>query len=171
MRHLGTVVHRYLCRMAREGALSWSKERLSSEEGRISAMLRSLGLDKKEASKAARKGVERIMRALQDEKGRWILGGHTEEATEYAITAVVRGEIVHVVLDRTFVDSSGVRWVIDYKTGEHEGGGLEEFLASESQRYAPQLEMYAEALKAGGEKREIRKGLYYPAHSAWVEVK
>jgi len=171
VRHLGTVVHRYLCRIAREGALAWSKERLTSEEGRISAMLRSLGLEKKEASKAARKGVERIMRALEDEKGRWILGSHPEEATEYAVTAVVRGEIVHVVLDRTFVDSSGVRWVIDYKTGEHEGGGLEEFLASESRRYAPQLEMYAEALKAGGEKREIRKGLYYPAHSAWVEVK
>ncbi|OGP14331.1 MAG: hypothetical protein A2054_03790 [Deltaproteobacteria bacterium GWA2_55_10] len=171
VRHLGTVVHRYLCRIAREGSLSWSKERIISEEGRVSAMLRSLGLERKEASRAARQGVERIIKALQDEKGRWILASHPEEATELALTAVMGGEIVHVVIDRTFVDSSGVRWVIDYKTGEHEGGALVEFLKSESDRYAPQLERYAEALKAGGEKREIRKGLYYPAHSAWVEVK
>lgn len=171
VRHLGTVVHRYLCRIARDGADAWSKERVTSEEGRILAMLRSLGLDRKEASRAAKQGVERIIRALEDEKGRWILGRHREEATEYALTAVLKGEIVHVVMDRTFVDSNGVRWVIDYKTGEHEGGGLDEFLASEKERYSPQLERYAEALRAGGENREIRKGLYYPAHSAWVEVK
>ena len=80
------------------------------------------------------------------------------------------GEIVHIVIDRTFVDSGGVRWVIDYKTGTHEGGSLEEFLASERERYRGQLEKYALALAIGGEKREIRKGLYYPAHRAWVEV-
>ena len=82
---------------------------------------------------------------------------------------MVEGRIAHVVIDRTFVEN-GVRWVVDYKSSSHEGGSLEGFLANERERYRGQLEMYAAILKAGGESREIRKGLYYPALGAWVEV-
>ena len=46
------------------------------------------------------------------------------------------GQLRNVVIDRCFIDADGTRWVIDYKTSSHEGGGREEFLASELARYA-----------------------------------
>ena len=53
--------------------------------------------------------------------------------------------LVRVVIDRSFVDAAGVRWIVDYKTSRHEGAGLDEFLDREQERYRPQLERYAYA--------------------------
>ncbi|MEK6725164.1 MAG: UvrD-helicase domain-containing protein [Deltaproteobacteria bacterium] len=168
IKYLGTVVHRYLCRIVREGLTEWNAEKINSERGRMTSMLRQLGLNRVEAMRNTDKGVEIIDRMLKDKRGGWILGNHSEGSSELAITGMVDGKVIHAVIDRTFVDK-GIRWIIDYKTSTHEGGNLEAFLEEEKGRYRKQLATYAEILKAGGEKREIRKGLYYPALSAWVE--
>ncbi|MCW8874689.1 MAG: PD-(D/E)XK nuclease family protein, partial [Gammaproteobacteria bacterium] len=78
------------------------------------------------------------------------------------------GRIWHLVLDRTFVDADGTRWIIDYKTGSHAGGGREEFLDREQERYRAQLERYA-ALLRRIDSRPIRLGLYFPLMAAWRE--
>ena len=44
---------------------------------------------------------------------------------ELPITGLIGGKLYETVIDRTFVDENGVRWIIDYKTSSHEGGGLE----------------------------------------------
>ncbi len=169
VKHLGTVVHKYLCKMAGEGLSEWNDERVSMEKGRMTAMLCQLGLNKGEAEETAKKGIDILVRAIKDEVGRWSLGNHPEGHSELPITGLVEGKVIHAVIDRTFVDK-GTRWIIDYKTSLHEGGNIEAFLEEEKERYRKQLKTYAELLKAAGEKREIRKGLYYPALSAWVEL-
>jgi hypothetical protein len=50
---------------------------------------------------------------------------------------------------------------VDFKTSQHEGGGLSAFLDSEVERYAPQLERYAHAV-AVTDPRPIELGLYFP---------
>jgi ATP-dependent exoDNAse (exonuclease V) beta subunit len=170
VKHLGTAVHRYFCRIAKEGVDKWDGQRIRNEEPRMRAILKALGLSGAEASKASREGVSILLKALEDEKGRWVLSTHDEAASELPLTAVVKGAIVRVVIDRTFVDKGGVRWVIDFKTGMHAGGSLDEFLESERERYKGQLAKYEAALRAYGETRPIKKGLYFPAHRAWVEV-
>jgi hypothetical protein len=57
---------------------------------------------------------------------------------------------------------------VDFKTGLHEGAGLEEFLDREQERYAPQLGRYA-ALLAPLHEGPVRLGLYFPRHAAWRE--
>ena len=109
-----------------------------------------------------------LSRAIDSEDGRWILGRHDEEACEYAVTAILDGRPVNLVLDRTFVDN-GTRWIIDYKTSVHAGGGLEDFLESEADRYRPQLERYREAM-ALSETRSIRVALYFPLLDRLVEL-
>ena len=64
---------------------------------------------------------------------------------------------------------SYVRRLIDYKTSYHEVGSLKNFLNHEKKRYKDQLERYGALLSSGGEKKEIKKGLYYPALSGWIE--
>ncbi len=168
-RHIGTVVHGYLCRIAREGLQGWSAERVEKESGRMEARLRTLGLGAAAARRAAVEAASTLKRALSDKRGRWALSTHEQGDVEYPLTGVVEGGIVHAVMDRTFVED-GVRWVVDYKSSTHEGGSVEAFLESERERYSRQLEKYAALLRAAGEEREIRTGLYYPALGAWVEL-
>jgi ATP-dependent exoDNAse (exonuclease V) beta subunit len=111
-----------------------------------------------------------LSRTLEDEMGRWILSDHQEGACELALSGFVDREIVNVVLDRTFIDHSGMRWIIDYKTGLHAGGSLEAFLDAEKLRYEPQMQMYGKLMQAM-EKRPVCLLLYYPqlkAYRKWM---
>ena len=106
-----------------------------------------------------------------DPRGRWILQrrGGRDDFREYAVSGQWRGEVVRAVFDRSFIDERGIRWVIDYKTSQHAGGGsLAEFLDREVERYRPQLQRYALlARKLGPEP--VRVGLYFPLMRAWRE--
>jgi ATP-dependent exoDNAse (exonuclease V) beta subunit len=125
-------------------------------------MLLQSGLNRSEARESSVGCADILARAIEDSNGRWILGDHEDASAELPVTGIVNGVIVHAVIDRTFVENNR-RWIIDYKTGSHEGGSTVEFLEREKERYREQLERYAALLKAGGEEREIRLGLYYPA--------
>ena len=72
----------------------------------------------------------------------------------------------HYVIDRTFVDQDGTRWIVDYKTGEHLDGDREKFLHQEQARYREQLETYARILRLL-EDRPIRLALYFPLFADW----
>jgi hypothetical protein len=84
------------------------------------------------------------------------------------LTGADAGGVVNIVMDRTFVDEQGVRWIVDYKTGTHEGGDMEAFLDRERERYRPQLERYAALMKAR-DNRPMRLGLYFPLINGWRE--
>jgi ATP-dependent exoDNAse (exonuclease V) beta subunit len=120
-----------------------------------------------------REATERVVAALTavhaDPRGRWILKqGYRDDFREYAVSGHWRGEVVRAVFDRSFIDEHGVRWVIDYKTSRHTGGGLAEFLAREVERYRPQLERYAALARRLGPE-PVRVGLYFPLIGAWRE--
>lgn len=169
-KRIGNAVHKYLKRIASEGMDNWTKERIQGEHQRIAAILRTSGIAGHEAvTVASASCIDILSKALSDERGRWILGPHKEAAAEIALTAVIDGAADHLVIDRTFVDEAGVRWVIDYKASEHKGGSLDEFLRVEKKRYIVKLERYVTAIRATGDGREIRRGLYYPGLGGWIE--
>ncbi len=169
-RHVGTVVHRELQRLARGLAPMQLDEGLRRTlHRRFTAELAELGVPHERRETAAAKAVDAIGRTLADSRGRWLLQpSHRDAESELALTGVVESAVVSVVIDRTFVDETGVRWVVDYKTSSHEGAGLEEFLDRERERYRPQLERYAQLLRGLGDG-PIRLGLYFPLLSAWRE--
>ena len=160
LRQAGTVVHGFLQRMV-PGA-----PRLP-EETAIRAALRHAGVSPHELDSASKRVAQALRKTMASEKGRWILAAHGEVRTEYALTARVDGEIVRGLIDRTFVDESGVRWVIDFKTSTHEGANLDAFLDEEQRRYRDQMERYARILRPLG--RPVRLGLYFPLLDAWRE--
>jgi len=169
IRHLGTAVHRYLCRIAMDGLSSWDRQRLQGESGRLRSILRELGLNSAEAAPIAEEGLEILCRAIGDKRGRWLLDRHEEARSEMPLSGASGGKVVRRVIDRTFVDEAGIRWIIDYKVSRHDGSDIERFLLNEKERYRAQLDRYEEILKAGGEERQIKKGLYYPAQKGWIE--
>jgi hypothetical protein len=107
---------------------------------------------------------------VRDERGRWIFDrSHAQARSELALTGIAAGRLTNAIIDRSFVDAGGTRWVIDFKTSRHEGGGREQFLQEELQRYRPQLETYiALARELGPEP--VRAGLYFPLLGAFREL-
>jgi ATP-dependent helicase/nuclease subunit A len=127
------------------------------------------GVPEERLADASTRVIAALIGVHQDPRGRWILKkGYRDDFREHALSGHSHGAIVRVVFDRSFIDEHGIRWVIDYKTSQHVGGGLEEFLDREVLRYRPQLQRYASlARKLGTEP--VRVGLYFPLMRAWRE--
>jgi ATP-dependent exoDNAse (exonuclease V) beta subunit len=168
-RHVGSVVHRYLKMMAEQGLSRWDSARLQANQASMQQMLRQHGVPDRDLDAAATR-VQRVLAAvLQDERARWILHPqHGEARNEYEVSGVYRDQVINVILDRTFVDADGVRWIVDYKTGSHEGADVDAFLDNEQERYRGQLERYA-ALLQHRDERPIKLGLYFPLLHGWRE--
>ena len=143
-RHVGTVVHRLLQHIGTVGVdhVKSGDLRRFVQIGR--KMLARLGVPEGRIKVALEEIDAALQVALEDERSRWILSGLHEKADcELALSGKRGSSIDHMVIDRTFVDEHGTRWIIDYKTGAHTGGGVDEFLDREQERYRQQLERYA----------------------------
>jgi ATP-dependent helicase/nuclease subunit A len=168
-RHVGTVVHRFLQRIADEGLDVWEGRGLDAVDDIVRLALKQEGIPAAERETALARVRQALTGVLEDPRGRWLLRRDHEDArSEHRLTGEVSGAFVSLVLDRTFIDQDGVRWIVDYKTGVHEGGDLDVFLDREGERYQRQLERYA-ALLARVESRPIRLGLYFPLLKGWRE--
>lgn len=133
-----------------------------------------------EATANTRRVLDALRRVARDPDGSWLLKSHplpaatglpaSQHGFEVGLTALHRGEIRQVRMDRMFLAGESPHaagadflWIVDFKTAAHGPKGLEEFLAGEQQLYAAQLQVYAEI--AGGlfpEQPQFRLGLYYP---------
>ena len=168
-RAIGLAVHRLLQLIAREGAERWPESRLQGHAPLLRTLLAEAGLGPDELAGALERCLDALRQTLQDPRGRWLLDPrHAEARSELGLSGWIEGRLVNGIVDRSFVDESGVRWIIDYKAGRHEGGELERFLDREQERYRHQLERYAR-LMAPQHPGEIRLGLYFPQHAGWRE--
>ena len=50
---------------------------------------------------------------LEDERGRWVLGPHTETSSEHRVRARAAGKTSTYVMDRIFRTTDGERWIVD----------------------------------------------------------
>ena len=168
-RAVGTVVHGWLQRLVQAPAARLAD--IPSFEAAARRMLTREGVPAAELGPAFERVRSALEQSMQEERGRWILSsGHEDSRCEMPLTALIDGQLRHLVIDRTFVDEEGVRWIIDYKTGVHLGGDLAGFLDEEQERYRAQLEAYVEAFRQL-EQRPVRAALYYPlVPGGWREV-
>jgi hypothetical protein len=167
-RHVGTVAHRLFAQIAREGLAAWDAARIAAAGPRIRVELAGEGVDGAELPAAAAQVALAVRNMQDDARGRWLFApNHGDAASEWALAGVDGDAIAHVVLDRTFA-TGGVRWIVDFKTGMHEGADVDAFLDREVERYRGQLERYARFVGAL-DPRPIRLGLYYPLLRGWRE--
>ena len=159
LRHAGTVVHAFLQRMPTVDAPG-------PDLPVIRRALAHAGVSPLDLDATAQRVGQALARVRTSRRGRWILEPHEDAHSEYAVTGVVKGEIVRGLVDRTFIDA-GVRWIIDFKTSEHQGGSLQTFLDEQQRRYRDQMERYARILALLGDP--VRLGLYFPLLDEWRE--
>ncbi|MBI3771506.1 MAG: UvrD-helicase domain-containing protein [Gammaproteobacteria bacterium] len=169
-RSIGIVLHRLLQRVASDGgAEHWDELRVANMEQYCAHLLKQMAIPERNLADTGSIVLNGLRKALRDERGRWLLSSqHQEMGNELAISGLWRDRVVNIIIDRTFVDRDGVRWIVDYKTGSHQGGDVEEFLDQEMLRYRAQLDRYATMVRQFDE-RPIRLGLYFPLLGGWRE--
>ena len=166
-RHAGTMVHAMLARIAVDGASAWSAERFEALRPFFHARLREFGLSAESVTEGGDRVVAALVRSITDPRGQWLLNpAHAHAESELGLSGWLDNRLVRGVLDRSFVDEQGIRWIVDYKTGDHAGSDVEQFLDREAQRYRGQLERYAR-LMSQLDDRPIRLGLYFPMLTGW----
>ncbi|MGC4027831.1 MAG: UvrD-helicase domain-containing protein [Steroidobacteraceae bacterium] len=164
----GTVVHAVLEAIARSG--DWNLLESPQLLAGVQRQLRQLGLPETRAAAVATDVLARLRNLRDDPRARWLLSpGHRESHCELRLTGLADGRLRNIIIDRSFVDEAGQRWVVDYKTSTHGGGDLAGFLASELARYRPQLQLYR-ALAARLGPEPVRAALYFPWLREWVEL-
>jgi ATP-dependent exoDNAse (exonuclease V) beta subunit len=167
-RHAGTIAHRVFAQIARDGLAAWNPARAATLGARVRVELLAKGVEEAELEAAAASVLASVSAMLADERGRWLLdAGHADARSEWALAGVEDGAIAQIVIDRSFV-ADGARWIVDFKTGMHEGADVDTFIDREVVRYRGQLERYARFVRAL-DARPIRLGLYFPLQRAWRE--
>jgi ATP-dependent helicase/nuclease subunit A len=168
-RHIGTVVHAALQEFAALAQLP-GVAAIRNDAPNYARELARRGVPERELRNAAERVVDALTRTCADERGRWILSSaHRDAASELALTGIADGRLQNVIIDRSFIDAEGVRWVIDFKTSSHAGGDIEAFLASELERYRPQLSAHSQLARALGPE-PVRAALYLPLLGAFREL-
>ena len=168
-RAVGIVVHDCLRRIAADGLAAWDSERIERAQSTLRAALAEEGVPQSEIGEALERAQRAVTATLGETRGRWLFAPeHAEARSEFGLTSVEEGRRTRIVVDRTFVDGEGVRWIVDFKTSLHRGQDMERFLDTEVERHRPQLERYAR-IWTRFEQRPIRLGLYWPLHRAWRE--
>lgn len=158
---VGTLVHRCLELVVRQGLAAWSGDRLSGLLPGWQRWLRAQGLDAAQAEAGAAEALVALQTTLASETGRWLLLDHPGGAAEQAWSSRDGKVAVNHVIDRIFI-ADGVRWIIDYKTVR----AAPEALAARAEAFRPQLERYAALFV--GDPLPLKLAVWFPLQGKLV---
>lgn len=150
---IGTFIHQFLQKLAELGTDWWTNHDDIQKINYIEYHLLQKGIHKNDIPTSIYIVLKAIQNTLSDEKGQWILKKHTDAQCELSITTFLNNEPEILIIDRTFIDETGTRWIIDYKTT----------LSPDENKacYEKQLAQYRSALQQI-EKVPIKTALYFP---------
>lgn len=154
----GTLVHRYLEMIARDGLDAWPVSRIENAQARFVQWFAGNGYGTDDCTRAANDVRANLLKATSSATGRWILGPHESAECEVGFTTTENGISQSHIVDRTFVEN-GIRWVIDYKTTRYEGDDLDGFLNARAENYRGQMARYASLYKA--EAGALKVAIYF----------
>ncbi|HZN58257.1 MAG TPA: UvrD-helicase domain-containing protein, partial [Planctomycetota bacterium] len=112
-RHVGSVVHRWLQRIADDQLRGWDAKRVDSLRGMFVSELERRGVQQGDSKVASELVATALENSLVDERGRWLLSTHAEAHSEHRLRIRTRDGIRTYVIDRMFRDEAGDRWIVD----------------------------------------------------------
>jgi len=167
---VGNLVHAIFEQMVIDGLEQWNQAKLGEMLPSYELWLLQNGLPEKDLPEAMRRVKQSINHALNNSKVCWALQNTLpESATEYPLSSVEGDAVVNHIVDRTFVDNDGVRWIVDYKTSVNDDEKVDTFIAFQTEKYQSQLERYGQ-LFAQIEQRPQKWVLYFSYLDIWHEL-
>jgi ATP-dependent exoDNAse (exonuclease V) beta subunit len=169
LKQVGIVVHRLLQQISLDGLAKWEISQLANKQPIFRCLLQQLGVTGTSLANCANSVEKALSNMLGDPRGRWLFNPcHQEAQAEYPLACKREDGYQQIIIDRTFIDEKGIRWIIDYKTTGCEDENIEAFVDNEMSKHRLQLEEYASIIK-NIDSRPIRLGLYFPLLAAWRE--
>jgi len=160
---VGTLVHRCLELIAKNGLPAWSDKRISGLQPVYQRWLQAQGHSEADAESGAGEVVAALVSTLASDTGRWLLTDHPQSAAEQAWSSTDGSLTVNHVIDRVFV-ADACRWIIDYKTVRLPDAELPQ----RAESYRPQLERYASLF--AGDPLPLRLAIYFPLQGRLIEL-
>lgn len=159
--HLGTLVHSALQKITQLSLAIFETYSADLKRQWLTRMAKHLVFPQTELNWLVNEALILIESMLSDQMGKFILSQDGE--SEKPISAYLEGRIRHLTVDRTYIDQHNIRWIIDYKTGKpNPHQSHKHFVEQEKKHHQPQLALYAKALKAIDDRKQI-VGLYFLA--------
>ena len=172
LRITGIAIHQMLQQIDYQNWQRWKLEDSATLLSKYQTLLMDYGLYGTQFEIGIKNMRTAIDNIKSDTKADWIFSSSHQVEREWPLTAIVNKKISSIIIDRSFIDEQGIRWIIDFKSSYHKGN-IEHFIAQEKIRYQQQLERYANivAMRATkmSEEREIKLGLYFPLLKGWCE--
>lgn len=159
----GTLIHRCLELIVRQGLTAWPLERLDICRAGWQQWLQAQGLAAADVELALADTRLALGNTLQSPRGRWLLADHPESDVEQGWTTRTAGGCAQHIIDRVFV-ADGERWIIDYKNVRLASAEL----PAKAEEYRAQLERYA-ALFAS-DPRPVRLAIWFALQGELVEL-
>lgn len=170
-RHVGTLVHEVLEQLGLKGIAAWGAEDSARLKQQLVRRLICLGVPPAERNLALQRVFNALETTLASRVGQWILAEQRGGRCELALSGVIDQQVVHAVIDRSFIDEKGRRWVIDYKTSMPlPQESRESFVAREVEHYRPQLQTYVRLFRNLEPEGIFCAALYFPLIDHFVEV-
>jgi ATP-dependent exoDNAse (exonuclease V) beta subunit len=164
---MGSLAHRYVEMIARQGMTQWPLTRLASLRPSMQRWLEQRSHQEALAKEGAERVLAVLATTLNSAEGQWVLQQHEAAACELEILRQEGAVIRRYVVDRTFIEQ-GTRWIIDYKSARFGEVMAESALAQAAELYRPQLTQYA-ALFAH-ESRPVRIAVFFLSIGQLVEL-
>ncbi|MBM3350851.1 MAG: DNA helicase [Betaproteobacteria bacterium] len=139
---IGTLAHRYMEIIAKQGLASWTSARITTLKSAMAHWLVQQGHGADLAETAAQKTIDLLAQSLNSADGQWVLRARAQADAELTFTSWVDGVAKTYVIDRTFVENH-IRWVIDYKTTDLPENMSDAALQLAAEGHRKQLAAYA----------------------------
>lgn len=168
--HIGTIIHQCLEKLSLIDNPSFEKVWESLKQ-HCSQYLKAVGISGEELHQALTTAQQAIRNTLQDSRGLWILSpNHQAARSEYHLTIQQGPKTQRMIIDRTFIDETNTRWIIDYKiTPIQPEQNLDAFSQQQAALHQSQLQTYTQAF-ISLENHPIKTALYFPLNAFWIKV-
>lgn len=144
---VGTMFHQAMERVSVDGLDAWAEVGEARRRAMASGLLR-MGLPPEQLDAAVDRVVTLVRRTLASDAGRWVLRDWPWWRNEYPLGGWQDGAWESAVVDRCFVDDTGVLWVVDYKTAAWPVEASPEAYAQQMQdKYAEQVARYVSLME------------------------
>ncbi len=174
VRIIGIAIHKMLQQIDQDNWPQWKSEDTETLLSKNRIVLMDNGLYGEQLEIGATNMRDAIENLKADLKADWIFSSaHHQVKREWPLTGFIDNAFSSIVIDRSFVDQHGIRWIVDFKSSRHKGGDVQAFMAREKTRYQQQLEHYANIVRMleqhETKRNEIKLGLYFPLLKGWCE--